>query len=136
MDREKRFLTWKKPDEGNFNYASFPNLAKAFRDAFLGMKFDWIPSDVDVEYDRTWLPEFRQMERELRDNPDMLAKIGDTVVEETDKTKRIIINNSLPIILDTAIQFYIRGWIQARKDKYLYRKEYFNESNNNYRQTD
>ena len=58
------------------------------------------------------------MERRLWDNPDM------------------IFDNMLPLILDTAIQFYLRGWVQARSDKYLYRKEYQHESNNNYRQID
>ena len=45
-------------------------------------------------------------------------------------------DNMLPLILDTAIQFYLRGWVQARSDKYLYRKEYYDESNNYNRQTD
>ena len=109
MDIEKRYLTWRRPQMGNFNLASFPLIADKFAGEFRAMGFNWIPSDVDVEFDRTWLSVFRRMEGELRDNPDMLWE------------------SQLPIILDTAIQFYLRGWIQARKDKHLYRKEYKNE---------
>ena len=68
--------------------------------------------------DESFASEFEDMERRLWDNPDM------------------IFDNMLPLILDTAIQFYLRGWVQARSDKYLYRKEYQHESNNNYRQID
>ena len=109
MDIEKRYLTWRRPQMGNFNLASFPLIADKFAGEFRAMGFNWIPSDVDVEYDRVWESIFRQMEIKLQENPDM------------------IFEPVLPIILDTAIQFYLRGWIQARKDKHLYRKEYKNE---------
>lgn len=118
MDREKRFLTWRRPSKGNMNLMHYPKIAKKFRDEFKAMGFNWIPTDVDVEYDESFTSEFEDMERRLWDNPDM------------------IFDNMLPLILDTAIQFYLRGWVQARNDKYLYRKEYQNESNNDNRQAD
>ena len=118
MDREKRELTWRRPSKGCVNLMHYPKIAKKFRDEFKAMGFNWIPTDVDVEYDESFASEFEDMERRLWDNPDM------------------IFDNMLPLILDTAIQFYLRGWVQARSDKYLYRKEYQHESNNNYRQID
>lgn len=118
MDREKRFLTWRRPSKGCLNLMHYPKIAKKFASEFKAMGFNWIPTDVDVEYDESFASEFEDMERRLWDNPDM------------------IFDNMLPLILDTAIQFYLRGWVQARSDKYLYRKEYYDESNNYNRQTD
>lgn len=119
MDIEKRFLTWKRPQKGNINMMNYPRITKKFKEEFKAMGFNWIPSDVDIEYDESFTSEFEHMEQRLWTNPDM------------------IFDNMLPLILDTAIQFYLRGWIQARSDKYLYRKEYYkDEPDNDYRQAD
>lgn len=104
--RDKRWDTIRKPQAGMFNFTSFPRVAQAFFEAFRDEGFNWTPDDINVEYDRTWLTDFRRMERKLRDNPYMIN------------------DNELPIIIDTAIQFYVRGWIQSKKDKHMLRREY------------
>lgn len=54
MDREKRFLTWRRPSKGCMNLMHCPKIAKKFRDEFKAMGFNWIPTDVDVEYDESF----------------------------------------------------------------------------------
>ena len=54
MDREKRELTWRRPSKGCVNLMHYPKIAKKFRDEFKAMGFNWIPTDVDVEYDESF----------------------------------------------------------------------------------
>ncbi len=102
MSKEK--LTYAKPSAGNFNLMSYPKILKEFQQDF--ELFNWKPSEVNVEWDRVWSYEFRRMEDGAED-------YGSWSVYD----------NMLSIIIDTAKQFYLRGYIEGRDGRQLYRKE-------------
>lgn len=104
MANKREFITYRKPSAGYVNLRDYPKIEKAFKEEFRGYGYDFIPHWTQIEIDRAFIRELKNMEDHADNLMDEYA-------------------NMLSIMVEIASDFYIKGFIDGREKPSPYRKD-------------